>query len=251
MPVFDFLPDIPTQHILERLKMAGGNEIESGKLLSPQSSAALVVDSFGPFIKLPKALPQIPGLSSKDWPPSFVDIEYQVRFPWSGGRHPWLDAVIKTDNEIIGIESKRFEPYRDSKAAHFSDAYNRDVWGVNMQAYTDVRDALISKAVVYRYLDAAQLVKHAFGLRTEGIMREKKAPSLLYIYIETPHKSPVSFTRQDVKDHQAEISHFSKQVENADVTFVALSYEAWLKKFPMPWQSHAKAVAHKYKLNID
>jgi hypothetical protein len=42
-------------------------------------------------------------------------LEYCARFPWSGGRHPWLDALAETPETIIGVESKRFEPYRDIK----------------------------------------------------------------------------------------------------------------------------------------
>ena len=35
-----------------------------------------------------------------------------VRFPWSGGRHPALDCLVATPSALVGIESKRFEPFR-------------------------------------------------------------------------------------------------------------------------------------------
>jgi hypothetical protein len=41
-----FLPGIPASHVLGRLAKAGGKEIESGKLSSPESSAALAVNCF-------------------------------------------------------------------------------------------------------------------------------------------------------------------------------------------------------------
>jgi hypothetical protein len=44
-----FLPGVPAAHVLERLGKAGGKEVESGKLASPESSAALAVNTFGWF----------------------------------------------------------------------------------------------------------------------------------------------------------------------------------------------------------
>jgi hypothetical protein len=157
-----FLPGVPGDHIRARLAAAGGKEIERGKLASPESSAALAVNAFGWFIDHPSRLPPFPGMS---WAaaPQMVDVEFCARFPWSGGRHPWLDAVVVTGTELIGVESKRFEPFRDKKAVALSPAYDRPVWGERMQPYERVRDALRSGAIRFEYLDAAQLVKHAFG----------------------------------------------------------------------------------------
>lgn len=45
-----------------------------------------------------------------------------MRFPWAGGRHPWLDAAVETERYLIGVESKRFEPFRDAKSVRLSDA---------------------------------------------------------------------------------------------------------------------------------
>src|SRR5690606_32765205 len=102
-----------------------------------------------------------------DWPAVKVEVERQMRFPWSGGRHPWLDAAVETQTSLIGVESKRFEPFRDAKTGQLSSAYDRDVWGEEMRPYTALRDRL-REANGFRFLDAVQLVKHAFGLVTEG-----------------------------------------------------------------------------------
>ncbi|MCI1142060.1 hypothetical protein MOP88_06705 [Sphingomonas sp. WKB10] len=146
---------------------AGGNEIESGKLDSQESSAALAVNAFGWFIERPDDLPPFPGLADLGWPAVRVDVERQMRFPWRGGRHPWLDAAVETSSHVIGIESKRFEPFRDAKTVNLSDAYDRDVWGDQMTPFTAMRDRLRAGDGAYHHLDAAQLVKHAFGLVTE------------------------------------------------------------------------------------
>ena len=53
-----------------------------------------------------------------------------------GGRHPWLDALVVTPSALIGIESKRFEPYRFAKSpGSFSDAFwerEERSWGGRM-----------------------------------------------------------------------------------------------------------------------
>jgi hypothetical protein len=138
-----FLPGIPVSHVVTRLAKAGGKEIESGKLLSSESSAALAVNCFGWFIERPELLPPLIGLETAGVP-ELVDVEFCARFPWSGGRHPWLDAVVQTPTTLIGIESKRFEPFRDAKSVHLSDAYNLKVWGRNMKSYERMRDRIRS-----------------------------------------------------------------------------------------------------------
>ena len=40
-------------------------------------------------------------------------------------RHPILDCLVETPSALIGIESKRFEPYRSKPASRLSDAYWR------------------------------------------------------------------------------------------------------------------------------
>ena len=73
MPVFPhprFLPGVPVDHVLD-------------------------------------LLPPFPQLET-GWPPELVEVEYCARFPWSGGRHPWLDAFVETAGCIIGVEFEAF-----------------------------------------------------------------------------------------------------------------------------------------------
>lgn len=116
--------------------------MSSSSLSSPESSAALAVNTFGWFIERPEVLPSFPMLQLLDWPALKVDVEYCARFPWSGGKHPWLDAWVETSTAVVGVESKRFEPYRDHKDATFSSAYDRPVWHDQMTPYEILRDKL-------------------------------------------------------------------------------------------------------------
>lgn len=241
-----FLPGVPENLVRAALKKAGGNEIESGKLDSPESSAALAVNAFGWFIERPADLPPFPCLADLDWSAVRVDVERQMRFPWRGGRHPWLDAAVETGGHVIGIESKRFEPFRDAKTISLSDAYDRDVWGERMMPYTAMRDRLRASGGSYHHLDAAQLVKHAFGLVTEG-RRLGKAPVLLYLYAEPSHRGAVSISGAAIERHRAEIADFASAVADAEVRFVACSWREWLAGWTGDVRNHADALIARFQ----
>src|SRR4051794_40434030 len=100
-----FLPGVAADVVLAALSKAAGKEIESGKFNSPESSSALAVNTFGWFIRKPHLLPQLPGAPFLE-NVELIEVEYCARFPWAGGRHPWLDAMIETPDLIVGVESK-------------------------------------------------------------------------------------------------------------------------------------------------
>lgn len=239
-----FLPGVSVVKCIEALAKAGGNEVESGKLLSPESSAALAVNTFGWFLDRPDTLPAFPCLSDLDWPAVKIDIERQMRFPWSGGRHPWLDAAVETQNYLIGVESKRFEPFRDAKTGHLSSAYDRDVWGEEMGPYTALRDSL-REANEFRFLDAVQLVKHAFGLVTEG-RRVGKQPVLLYLFAEPAELAGKPIPQRSINVHREEIAEFAQSVSGAEVGFAACSYREWLDTWSDAQASHGLAVLNRF-----
>ena len=248
-PELTFLPGVPSNHVLHRLREAGGNEVGSGKLINPESSAALAVNTFGWFVERPGQLPPIAGLSNAGVP-TMVDVEFCARFPWSGGRHPWLDAVVETDTHLVGVESKRYEPYRDRKTVALSTAYDRPVWGDEMATYQRLRDTLRSGEVSYRYLEAAQLLKHAFGLVTEA-RRRSRTPVLLYLYAEPKQLAGKVIVRSVFRDHRAEISDFAMRVDGAAVQFIATSYREWLDSWAGvggPVAAHAKALIERFEL---
>ncbi|MBA1140683.1 hypothetical protein [Mesorhizobium neociceri] len=243
-----FLPGVPADHVLDRLNKAGGNEAGSGKLDSPQSSAALAINAFGWFVERPGLLPPFPQLEA-GWPPELVEVEYCARFPWSGGRHPWLDAFVETGACIIGVESKRFEPFRDTKTVSLSAAYDRPVWGNGMNPYERMRDLLRSGEVSFVHLDAAQLVKHAFGLVTEATRRGKPA-ILLYLFAEPERLAGRVIDDAATRRHRTEIDLFAKLVAGAAVRFVACSYREWLGTWEasdLQVRGHGNAIAAAFR----
>ncbi len=218
----DFLPGVPVDAVLAALGRSPGSELASGKFDSPESSAALAVNAFGWFLDRPRSLPPLPGVPMG--PPETVEIEAELRFPWTGGRHPWLDAAITTSTTLVGVESKRFEPFRPGKTTQFSEAYDSRDWGPGMARFTAMRQALTEGRQTYRCLDAAQLVKHAYGLKTQGLKRAKGA---VLVYL---HAAPATWANgkpvspDAIARHQAEIADFARAVKGDDVSFVALRW---------------------------
>lgn len=239
----DFLlPGVPFARVRARLEDAAGNELASGEFASPESSAALAVNCFGWFISRPSRFPSLPGIDINDTV-EMVDVEFTARFPWAGGRHPWLDAIVQTPKMLIGIESKRFEPFRDNKSVSLSSAYDRPVWGSNMRRFEDMRDNLRAGATQFRHLDAAQLVKQAFGLVTEAGRRNRKA-ALYYIFAEPAARDGKAIPDSDFARHREEVADFASAVDGDDVSFHAGSYREWISTWPHDdeIQAHGRAI---------
>lgn len=226
----DLLPGVPSDYVLERMLAAGGKEVESGKFSSPESSAALAVNTFAWFTPRPELMPPLPDLPDIG-SASKVEVEYCARFPWNGGRHPWLDAAIFSPTHLVGVESKRFEPFRDAKSVALSPAYDRPVWGDQMTPYEIMRDRLRSGEARFIHLDAAQLVKHAFGLVTDA-RRSQRRPILYYIFAEPLERNARPIPDAARSAHRLEIAAFAAAVAGGEVAFAAASYREWLASWP-------------------
>ena len=123
-----FLPGVPGPEIEAIFNAAAGNEIATGKFDSPESSAAHLGNAFGFFLGQAADLPPLPGCGGETWPARTLKLKAEIRFPWRGGRHPVLDCLVTTPSAVVGIESKRFEPFRGRKESALSAAYWRPVW---------------------------------------------------------------------------------------------------------------------------
>ncbi len=239
-----FLPGVPADDVTHAYNKARGNEIASGKFDRPESSAALVANALGWFLRRPRDLPPLPGCGLRWWPAESLALEQSLRLPWRGGMHPWLDAVVTTPTALVGIESKRYEPFRKTRA---SRAYWRPVWGNRMRGYQSIRDSLDG---TYVHLDAAQLFKHALALRTQA---KGLTPILFYLYAEPaawPDGKPVD---EEAKvRHRMEIASFASMVEGDEVAFVACDYATLLGQWAggdnADVRAHAAQVSARYGL---
>lgn len=242
----DFLPGVPADAVLAALTRAPGNEVASGKFDSPDSSAALAANAFGWFLDRVALLPALPGVPMGR--PEALEVEAEMRFPWKGGRHPWLDAAITTPTSLVGVESKRYEPFRPGKAALFSEAYDSRDWGQGMAGYDALRAALSDGRLTYRHLDAVQLVKHAYGLKTQAT---KRARGAVLVYL---HAAPATWSNgkpldpEAIRRHAAEVRDFASRVKGQDVTFAPLRWSDLLAQWAgIPaLADHAAAVTARF-----
>lgn len=238
MPLLEHLP---RKSILDAYARAAGKELD-GKASSPESSSALVANAFGLFLDRPALLPPLPTLEDAGWPAIKVELERNVRFPWRGGLHPWLDVLIETSTHVIGVESKRYEPYRGDHTCNFSDAFGRDVWVTNMAPYLQLLRDLKSGDLRLVGLDAAQLIKHALALSTHASrVPGAKRPTLVYLYAD-----PLTWPDGQIVDQEKKIRHlahlrvFSERISEAHVRFVAITYRELFRC----WQACGPEVQH-------
>lgn len=242
------LPGVSETYVSQRLDAADGKEFASGKFYSSESSSALAVNCFAWFQPRPRDLPNVSDLDF-GFPAKSVDVEVQVRFPWSGGRHPWLDAGIFTETHLIGVEAKRLEPFRDSPSGNFAAAYDRPLWGTAMGQFEQLRDELRTGVTKYKHLDATQLVKHAFGLVTEA-RRLNLKPALLYLFAEPAELKGKPISKLCIERHRLEIHDFSSKVAGAELAFHSLSYRDWISSWPHTDRDifeHGQALLKKFQ----
>jgi hypothetical protein len=241
---------LPVAAIERMLTAADGNEIGSGKVFSAQSSAALSVNTFGVFLDRPDRLAPLPGTEDLGWPATSVRIEAQLPFPWRGGRRPNMDVLVETPTALIGIESKRYEPFDTHAAPGWSETYWSLDWGPRLARYAALRDASRAGTTGFRHLEEAQLVKHALGLWTavaQGRPGSGKSACLVHLRAEPSTDRagrPLGAERLAVLG--AEVEGFGAAVAGDGVRFVGLTYrallETWMAGTTPQLRGHAAAL---------
>jgi hypothetical protein len=100
-----------------------------------------------------------------------------------------------------------------------------------MSLYELMRDSLRSRVEQFPFLDAVQLVKHAFGLVTEG-RRKKKRPYLVYLFAEPTECAGRAIDDGTKRKHRDGVARFAAAVNGAEVRFGAMSSREWLGSWP-------------------
>ena len=219
-----FLPGVPADAVLAALARLPGLDLDS-----PDSSAALVANTFGWFLNRPRLLLPFPGVPMGL--PETVELGVEMQLPMRSVRHPRLDAVVTTPTTLVGIVSKRYQPFRPAKAVAFTEPFDARDWGPGMARFGAMRQALTSGKQTYRHLDAVSLVKQAYALRTQSVKRGRGA-ALVYLHAAPSHWAngkpvdPKAITR-----HQSEVTDFARVVKGDDVTFVPLRWSDLLAQW--------------------
>ena len=150
---------------------------------------------------------------------------------------PNLDVMIEFGDQIIAIESKFTEPYSDgsNKNSEMQDSYikKESLWNeiphieklanaIHAQNYQiencEIKESIDNLRKTKR-LDAAQLIKHILGLRTdnEKISKDKKI-TLLYLWYDVPGT-------EEAKEHQEEIEAFASIAKADGINFRHITYQ--------------------------
>lgn len=230
--------------MLDIYEAAPGSEIASGKFVNPASSAALAANMFGPGVSNPSIFNDAPAIAPGEV--GDVRLEAIVRFPWRGGRHPCLDALVSGDDWITGVESKRYEPFRGKSQPSFSEAFDRPVWA-GLDRHDALRRAIITGAAAFTRLDAGQLIKHALALGVEAL-HTGKAARLVYLFAEPKawlDGSPVN--ADALQTHRAETAAYLDAVSGDAVQVEAVSYRELLTA----WTSKGGQLGHHAHIMLD
>ena len=206
------------------VRQGDGNEL-AGKFRAVHSSTALAVNSFAPFKQHLSALTLLGagGFSS-------LGFERKCHHGLRRGNSPNLDVVVEGPVRVVAIESKCTE-YFAAHTAEFKPAYDAEIiderragpWFSMMRRLTAVPNT-------FRRLNAAQLVKHSFGLAHTFPGRQV---TLLYLFWEP--MNPEAF--HAFADHRAEIGLFAEQVSGGNPSFASMSYPDLWKN----WEQFGRA----------
>ena len=224
------------------LSAGDGNELQT-KFRAVHSSSGLAVNTFAPFRRRIADL-ALPGGTG------FDTLAFEQKCPTGlrGGRPPNLDVLLSGPGGVVGIESKLTEQLSQHRAA-FSPAYGEQIrdWRRDQGWFREML-RLIETPDAYVWLDAAQLIKHAFGLaRTYG----DRPVTLFYLFWEpaNPDACP------EFAAHRNEIAAFADRVAGATPGFLALSYpdlwRFWQAAAPPPWLAgHVDALTRRYAVMV-
>lgn len=219
----NLLPGIAPEWVEGDFRQGSGNEL-GGKFRAAHSSSALVANVFAPFKQDPQAL-KLPGAGA------IGGFCFERKCPTGlKGTPPNLDLVAFGADGIVGVESKCLEPFT-TKLAKFSDAYLALPDERKDSGWFRELSRLRDEPGAYAQLDAAQLVKHAFGLWNTW---PGASVTLLYLYWE-----PLDCAEHPILSaHRAELESFARRIEGVGPSFRALPYSQLLAHWETPDAPH-------------
>lgn len=205
------------------VELARGSELEPGstrppRLLSLYSSAALVLNVFGAWRGLDaQPLVSALGLAAEG---RAAGLEFEAPLATGlAGDPPLADVVLRFPaGRVVAIESK-FGEWLVRRPRHkrvFKDKYfpaDGRVWeAAGLRRCQALAEALQRGDERYRWLNGAQLLKHALGLARAG----QSPPSLVYLYFDWAGRESVA--------HGAELERMRASL-GAEVDLRVLRYQ--------------------------
>jgi hypothetical protein len=235
-PQQNLIPGVVENDFWSDLIAGAGNELVDGargpgKFCAAFSSSALAVNSFGPFRHHPERL-ELVGYSG------FSEAQFEKPLPTGlSGIDPHLDFYCVGREALVCVESKFLETLWP-KEAKFADSYESAVATLSEPMWDAVYQELKHQPDRFKYLDAAQLVKHYLGMRhtLADIMTPKV---LLYAYWEPANADEIAA----YGDHRDEVEQFRERVRGSQIKFMARPYQALWAEWSNP-SSRAQLAVH-------
>lgn len=200
------------------LSQGNGNELQSGKFNSIASSSALGVNAFGVFYE-PNFMIW-PTISNE----KFNNPAFERKLS-NGlqGTNPNLDVFFENDKSVLAIECKFLETL-GTKKPKFSDQYLNIKDNRRDSKWFRLMLALLDGKVTFKYLDAAQLIKHYFGLAHEYADSDLDL-EIGYVFWEPDENGDIPDSVIDLyAEHRKECERFADLVSGDKVRFSFRSY---------------------------
>ena len=232
-----FIPLSPRS--AEEFGEGAGNELGTpdapGSMASVRSSSALAVNAFDAWRN--GHLAPLASLLAAD--PMADRLRFEVQYPTGlGGVPPHVDVVIDRPGGVpTAIESKFTEVYspahNDFRPSYFEAP---GLWA-GFERTERLAIAIADGSTQFKHLGAAQLIKHALGLKNA---QGPEGFRLLYLWYDWPG---------EITDgHKAEIEQFAETVDD-DFDFAALTYQELfeeLREIPEPRPGHLTYLEDRY-----
>lgn len=233
--VANLTSNIYNQHLSDEtqqnFKEGDGNETKDtksnlAKMKALHSSSALPVNVFqywqekdvSPMLSACKLINSRPFNS--DTLPNAVRFEQKFEiydnkkdFP----KKPNLDVVIEYNNKVCAIESKFTEPY-NGKPKGLREVYTSaqlDKLWKGIPNLEELANEISPENDKFKYLDAAQLVKHILGLMNTP--KRESGFTLLYLWYDVVGK--------DGAAHREEIEQFAEIAKSDGIKFRHITYQ--------------------------
>ena len=211
------------------------------KMQAAYSSSALVVNCFAPWKHFLSEL----DLGGQH---GFSSLLFERRVPTPlRGTPPHLDVVADgLSLGIVAVESKATE-YLQPHEAIFTSSYESANWPNCVEDYVALMRRLRTDHFFFKYLDASQLVKHAFGLSSTYGDRDSV---LLYLFWEPENRDD----HREFDQHCNELNQFAASVTGSSIKFHWMSYShlfnEWRKQ-DLNWsREHASRLTERYAVRI-
>jgi hypothetical protein len=189
------------------------DSIDRTRLRSPQSAAALAINTFLPWQRAPDQLP-LAGWTG------FDAVQFEVRCPTGlRGTPPHLDFVALRGEAVVAVTVRCVE-YLSRRKTPVASSYDRLLAATpGLDPWRRQLERLRGEPNRHRHLDLGALVKFALAL---GRTFPERPTTLLYLYWEPLNAEDFD----EFCHHRREAADLAAAVGDARVAFDALSFDA-------------------------